>query len=66
MDGRVRVQRAHEDLDLRVDTLLLIRRLADNREGTDTLTVETLSAIISKLIAFATETSYHVLGERLR
>lgn len=42
VDRRVRVERADEDLDLRIDALLLLGRFADNREGTDTLTVEAL------------------------
>jgi hypothetical protein len=37
----VGVQWANEYLDLRVNTLLLVGRLADDREGTDTLAVET-------------------------
>lgn len=41
VDGRVGVQRADEDLDLRVDSLLLVGVLGDNGEGTDALTVET-------------------------
>jgi DUF917 family protein len=45
VDGRVRVQRAHEDLDLRVDALLLVRRLADDGEGTNTLAVQTLALV---------------------
>lgn len=42
VDGRVGVKRAHKDLDLGVHTLLLLCGSTDNREGTDTLTVETL------------------------
>lgn len=42
VDGRVGVQRTGEDLDLRVDALLLLGRLANEGESTDTLTVETL------------------------
>jgi hypothetical protein len=45
VDRGVRVQRAHEDLDLRVDALLLVRRLADNGEGTNTLAVQTLPLV---------------------
>jgi hypothetical protein len=41
VDGRVGVQRADQDLDLGVDSLLLVGILGDNGEGTDTLTVET-------------------------
>jgi hypothetical protein len=43
VDGRVRVERADENLDLGVDALLLLGRLADNGEGTNTLAVQTLS-----------------------
>jgi hypothetical protein len=42
VNGRVRVEGAHEDLDLRVDTLLFVRRLADNGKGTNTLAIQTL------------------------
>lgn len=38
----VRVERSHEDLDLRINTLLLVGGLADDGEGTNTLAVETL------------------------
>lgn len=41
VDGGVRVEGADQDLDLRVHTLLLLGRLADNGESTSTLTVET-------------------------
>lgn len=40
--GRVGVEGAHEDLDLRVDAGLLFGGLGDDREGADTLAVETL------------------------
>jgi len=40
--GRVRVQRSHEDLDLRVDTLFLVRVRTDDGECADTLAVQTL------------------------
>ena len=43
VNGRVGVQRADKDLDLGVDALLLLGRLADDGEGTDTLAVKTLS-----------------------
>jgi len=39
--GGVGVQRTDEDLDLGVDALLLLARLADDGEGTDTLAVQT-------------------------
>ena len=42
VNGRVGVQWADQDLDLGVDALLLLGRLADNGEGTDTLAVKTL------------------------
>jgi hypothetical protein len=42
VDWRVGVQRTDEDLDLGVDALLLVNRLADDGKGTDTLAVETL------------------------
>ena len=59
MNGGVGVQGTDEDLDLRVDTLLLLRRLAHDREGTNTLTVEThvLRKRLAKdeLVAFLNE-----------
>jgi hypothetical protein len=45
VDGRVGVKRADQDLDLRVDTLLLVGIGANNGEGTNTLTVETLASL---------------------
>lgn len=42
VDGGVGVQRADEDLQLRVDTLLLLGVSSGDGEGTDTLSVETL------------------------
>jgi hypothetical protein len=42
VNGRVGVQRADKDLDLRVDALLLLGRCADDGEGAYTLAVETL------------------------
>lgn len=42
VDGGVGVQRADEDLQLRVDTLLLLGVSSSDGEGTDTLSVETL------------------------
>jgi hypothetical protein len=39
---RVGVKGSDENLDLRVDTLLFFGIRADNGEGSDTLTVETL------------------------
>ena len=47
VDGRVGVERTNEDLDLRVDALLLVGIGADNGKGTDTLTVKTLMLSIS-------------------
>lgn len=40
--GRVGVKRAHEDLHLGVDALGLFGGFGDDREGADTLAVETL------------------------
>lgn len=40
VDGRVGVQWAHEDLDLGVDALLLLGRLAHDTEGADSLAVQ--------------------------
>jgi hypothetical protein len=65
VDGRVGVERAHKDLDLRVDALCLFGRGGDNGEGADALTVETLGWM---LVAFVLlkgigMQSYHVLGE---
>lgn len=42
VNGRVGVQRAHENLELAVDALLLLRVGGDDGEGTNTFTVETL------------------------
>lgn len=42
VDWGVRVKRADEDFDLRIDALLLFGGLADNGECTDTLAIETL------------------------
>lgn len=42
VDRGVRVERTDEDLDLRLHALLLFGRLANKREGTDALTIETL------------------------
>lgn len=41
VDGRVGVEGTDEDLDLRLNALLLLGVLANEREGTDTLTVQT-------------------------
>jgi hypothetical protein len=41
VDGRVGVEGTDEDLDLRLNALLLLGVLADKREGTDTLAVQT-------------------------
>ena len=41
VDGRVGVQRTDEDLELRVDALLLLGVGGDEREGSNTLAVET-------------------------
>ena len=42
VNGRVGVEGTDENLDLRLDALLLLGRLADEGESTDTLTIETL------------------------
>lgn len=42
VDWGVGVKRADEDLDLRIDALLLLGGLADNGECTNTFTIETL------------------------
>lgn len=47
VNGGVGVQRADEDLDLRVDALLLIGVLGQNGEGTDALTVQTLFMLLA-------------------
>lgn len=39
MDGRIGVQGADEDLDLRINTLLLLSRLADDGECADSFAV---------------------------
>lgn len=41
VDGRVGVEGTNEDLDLRIDTLLLLGVLANEGESTDTLAVQT-------------------------
>jgi hypothetical protein len=41
VDGRVRVEGTNENLDLRLNALLLLGVLANEREGTDALTVQT-------------------------
>jgi hypothetical protein len=53
---RVGVERAHENLDLRIHTLLLIRGLAHNGEGTNALAVETLIHQYNRI----SSNSYHV------
>ena len=45
MDGRVGVQRANDDFDLRVNAGLFLCRLADDGKGTGTLTIETLHQV---------------------
>lgn len=42
VDRRVGVEGTNEDLDLRLDTLLFLGVFADEREGTDTFTVQSL------------------------
>jgi hypothetical protein len=43
VNRRARVQRAHKDLDLGLDALLLLRGGSYERESTNTLTVQTLN-----------------------
>lgn len=42
VDGRVGVQRSDEDLELRIDALLLVGIGTDHGESTNTLTIKTL------------------------
>lgn len=42
VNGRVGVEGTDEDLDLRIDSLLLLSGFADERESTNTFAVETL------------------------
>ena len=67
VDGRVGVERAHEDLDLRVDALGLFGGGGDDGEGADALTVETLGWMSVLFVFFGDifAPSYHVLGEGL-
>lgn len=67
MDGGVGVQGADDDLELRVDALLLSGVFADEREGTNTLAVETLviQLVIEMHKAPGANATHHVLGERL-
>jgi hypothetical protein len=50
VDRGVGVKRADQDLDLRVDTLLLLDIGADDGEGTNTLTVETLGKVSMRVL----------------
>jgi hypothetical protein len=66
VDGRVGVKRADQDLDLRVDTLLLVGVGTDDGEGANTLTVETLGNVsMCKTIVQGFKKTDHVLGETL-
>jgi hypothetical protein len=66
VNGRVRVHGTDQDLDLGVDTLLLLWRLSKDRERTNTLAVKTLYALSATGIAgLKRTTTNHVLGERL-
>lgn len=73
VDGGVRVEGADQDLDLGFNTLLLFGVLADERESTDTLTVETLRQMIMLANTLPSRTAHwcgvrpthHVLGETL-
>lgn len=64
VNRRIGVERPHEDLDLRVDTLLLLDGFANNRKGTNTFAVETLDPLAASL-ALVVDSTYHVLGEAL-
>lgn len=64
VDGRVGVERADKDLDLRVNTLLLLGRFANDGESTDTLAVETLLLLVLDS-SLGIDWTYHVLGEAL-
>ena len=72
VDRGVRVEGTDENLDLRLDALLLLGVLADERESTDTLTIETLCEMLASSLdssgyihpSFDVKT-YHVLGETL-
>lgn len=46
VNGRVRVEGTDEDLDLGLHALLLLGGFADQREGTHTLTIETLLGLV--------------------
>lgn len=45
VDRRIGVKRSNEDLDLRVDSLLLFCRLTYDREGSHSLTIKTLNRV---------------------
>lgn len=63
VDRGVGVQRAHKNLDLGIDTLLLLGGLADDRESTNTLPIETLITIVSSRTIRNVSSTYHVLSE---
>ena len=72
VDGRVGVEGADENLDLRLDALLLLGALADEREGTDTLSIETLEVLLvtaairlASLVVIGHLPTHHVLGKGL-
>jgi hypothetical protein len=48
--GRVGVEGTDEDLDLRVDTLLLLSRFTDERESANTFAVETLLVQLNQFL----------------
>jgi hypothetical protein len=50
VDGGVGVEGTDQDLDLRLNALLLLGVLADERESTNTLTVETLRYRVSDIL----------------
>ena len=43
MDWRVGVERSYEDLDLRIDALLLLGRVTDDREGPNAFAIQSLA-----------------------
>ena len=49
MNWRIRVEWSNQDLDLRVDPLLLLSRLTTDRESSYTLSVQTLGRRVSML-----------------
>lgn len=65
VDRRVRIQWPNQDLDLRLDTLLLLGRSSDNREGTAAFSVQTLNSSAVNNISSRIASTNHVLGKAL-